>query len=647
MSAPIADALILAFSDGVSLRVWSDTGLLEREWELYRRLAPGFGRLIIATYGKSDDAEFLPRLSPGVSLVCNATGLKHDEYVRILPSLVADCLGREARSVIVKTNQMSGGDAAAAIAAGVRAPGRQVALIARGGYLWSQFAAWESGAASQAAINAGEREGRICRAADLVVGTTRQMVDDLAWRHSIPESRLAVVPNYVLPGDTQRQIERTPGTILFAGRLVPQKRIDRLIDAIARLRPGLRDTVTLSIVGDGPLEQQLRKHAEDSHVRIRFEGRMPHEQLMERMRRCTLYAQTSSYEGHPKTVIEAMSVGTPVLLCDTPGLRGIVRHGSTGLCVQPETEAVALALEGMLDDRDGGFWRGHAAAARATASFGLDQIVELETGCYRRALAQAAAHGGPEVDITRAVKWTPELLSSRIPKMVEGWERSLNAFTQRLEPRPRAEFLAALDAPIYHLQGLAAAAAEGGLHPKHRLMRYHDFFTDRIKPGQRVIDLGCGIGALAASIADCSRARITGMDWTAANLEKARKIASDRGLSGTLDYVLGDITADRAPGRFDVVVLSNVLEHITDRPARLRQWHDWYAPERFLIRVPAFDREWRVPWKKELGAEWRLDVTHETEYTRQQLDDEIARAGLRITECTARWGEYWLVAEAA
>ena len=40
-----ADALVLAFSEGVSLKVWADTGLLDREWELYRRIANRFGRI--------------------------------------------------------------------------------------------------------------------------------------------------------------------------------------------------------------------------------------------------------------------------------------------------------------------------------------------------------------------------------------------------------------------------------------------------------------------------------------------------------------------------------------------------------------------------------------------------------------------------
>src|SRR6188472_2422698 len=102
----IADTLVLAFSEGVSLKVWADTGLIDREWELYRRVAPRFGRIIVVTYGKADDAAFLPRLSPGVGLVCNDKGLPTQEFLATVPARVAELVG-DSRSIIVKTNQMS------------------------------------------------------------------------------------------------------------------------------------------------------------------------------------------------------------------------------------------------------------------------------------------------------------------------------------------------------------------------------------------------------------------------------------------------------------------------------------------------------------------------------------------------------------
>ena len=103
-------------------------------------------------------------------------------------------------------------------------------------------------------------------------------------------------------------------------------------------------------------------------------------------------------------------------------------------------------------------------------------------------------------------------------------------------------------------------------------------------------------------------------------------------------------TQQLRPARPDA---DGATEHLTreDRVALLRKWREWYTPARLLIRVPAFDREWRVPWKEELGVEWRLDVTHRTEYTRPQLEEELGEAGLRGVEWTARWGEYWVVAE--
>ncbi|MCI5207527.1 MAG: hypothetical protein D3910_01745 [Candidatus Electrothrix sp. ATG2] len=63
--------------------------------------------------------------------------------------------------------------------------------------------------------------------------------------------------------------------------------------------------------------------------------------------------------------------------------------------------------------------------------------------------------------------------------------------------------------------------------------------------------------------------------------------------------------------------------------------------KRFLIRVPLYERDWRVPLKKELGVEWRLDVTHETEYTLESFEQELHEAGMQLVHQEVRWGEIW------
>ena len=64
-------------------------------------------------------------------------------------------------------------------------------------------------------------------------------------------------------------------------------------------------------------------------------------------------------------------------------------------------------------------------------------------------------------------------------------------------------------------------------------------------------------------------------------------------------------------------------------------------PAHILIRVPLFERDWRVPLKQELGVEWRLDPTHEIEYTIESFAEEIAEAGLTVSLQEIRWGEIW------
>lgn len=238
------------------------------------------------------------------------------------------------------------------------------------------------------------------------------------------------------------------------------------------------------------------------------------------------------------------------------------------------------------------------------------------------------------------VEWPSSLLAADVLDAAEAFARSVHGFAKRLPVGERARFVMALDSALYSQQGEAAAELCAGLHPKHRLTRYHEFFASRVRRDERVLDLGCGNGALSISIAKAG-ARVTGMDLSEKSLARARLAAEQTALTHAPAFVKGDITTDRVPGEFDTIVMSNVLEHVDERPARLRGWRSWYGSPRFLIRVPAFDRDWRVPWKRELGVEWRLDLTHEIEYTRDELTRELSAAGLEVTELASAWGEYW------
>lgn len=205
------------------------------------------------------------------------------------------------------------------------------------------------------------------------------------------------------------------------------------------------------------------------------------------------------------------------------------------------------------------------------------------------------------------------------------------------DPRNGMRWLLQVDADVTALQNEVALTYDSGVHVKHRLMRYHDFFVDRIARDEAVLDIGCGYGAVAYSIASRAEANVTGIDLDARNIASARS----RFLHPRLSFVHGDALQALPQGRPETIVLSNVLEHVEDRVGFLRAVEERAHPRRWLIRVPMFDRDWRVPLRKELGLDHRSDPTHFTEYTRDTFENEMREAGLRIVHLQVNWGEIW------
>lgn len=188
----------------------------------------------------------------------------------------------------------------------------------------------------------------------------------------------------------------------------------------------------------------------------------------------------------------------------------------------------------------------------------------------------------------------------------------------------------------------AAIAYDDGVHAKHRLTAYHDFFVARVQPGESVLDVGCGKGELAHDLVQRSNAVVVGIDVNTAYLAFAR----ERFRHPSLTFVEADALTWQPEARFDVVVLSNVLEHIAARPELLRALRDSTGAQRFLIRVPVEARDWLVPLRRELGLPHTSDPTHEIEYDEERFRAELAAAGLDVRELVLRWSEIWAEAVA-
>lgn len=191
----------------------------------------------------------------------------------------------------------------------------------------------------------------------------------------------------------------------------------------------------------------------------------------------------------------------------------------------------------------------------------------------------------------------------------------------------------------YRWVGVFASFLEpDNLHPKHRLMNYHQWFVDRIDPDWTVLDAGCGNGALAFDLKKKCR-KVIAIDINSKNITTAKDNYAAEGI----EYILGDILTYEGREHIHAVVLSNIVEHISERINFLKKMS--LISSLLLIRVPAFDRDWITLYKKDRQIEWRLDSTHEIEYTMDSLQKELLACNLKILESSIRFGEIYVVAE--
>ncbi|MBX3379838.1 MAG: glycosyltransferase [Phycisphaeraceae bacterium] len=353
---PVADALVVVLGRTHSLRYWAQTGTLDRELALYRALAAGYRKMFLVTAAGDEDQKLADRVGFNAEIVA----LDHTDAAsltravsRIAPSI---------KSATVVTDDLLAGQAPISIASRLRMAGVQTALIARGSSIPSRFFAHDPGGDSREAADAAALESRLLRCSDLVIGTTESMVDDLCWREGINISRSAIVPGHVL---TPRELTETPRVknhILFCGPLISRKRVDILLRAISMLPEPLCREVTLEIVGEGDQSQSLRGLASELGVNTVFQGWTSHARVLESMAKCTLYADASALENQPRALLDAMSTGAPIVVADIRGLRDLVQTGVTGIRVQPEPEAFAQTIEGLLQDED---WRQTLGAGAA------------------------------------------------------------------------------------------------------------------------------------------------------------------------------------------------------------------------------------------------------------------------------------------
>jgi glycosyltransferase involved in cell wall biosynthesis len=180
----------------------------------------------------------------------------------------------------------------------------------------------------------------------MLAANSRAAVRTLESLGSSP-GRCALLPNVVDTSDFQpaaRGLEEGPA-VLGIGRLAVQKRFDRFLEVLARVRRRF-GPVRGVIAGAGPLQGELEQHARGlglTSEAIQFAG--PVTDVRPLLRKASVLLLSSDHEGTPNVLLEAMASGVPVVATRVGDVPELIADGRTGrICAPEDVEGLAMAV---------------------------------------------------------------------------------------------------------------------------------------------------------------------------------------------------------------------------------------------------------------------------------------------------------------
>jgi glycosyltransferase involved in cell wall biosynthesis len=181
-----------------------------------------------------------------------------------------------------------------------------------------------------------------------------------------------------------------PVVVILVARLLREKGIEEFVEAARWLR-GEGAAARFIVVGP---EDPAQPSAIDSGTLARWKGAgdvefLGHrDDVLELLRSAHIACLPSWREGTPRSLVEAMACGLPVVATDVPGCREVTRNGDNGLLVKArDAMALAKGLRTLIDDAELRRRMGERSRERAEAEFSEKRVIGETTAVYQAVLS--------------------------------------------------------------------------------------------------------------------------------------------------------------------------------------------------------------------------------------------------------------------
>jgi len=247
--------------------------------------------------------------------------------------------------------------------------------------------------------------------ADRLIAVSEEVTQALQLRTTIPQRKVLTIPNGIDSrrfrfGEDKNVLRRALGLpldrkiIVMVGRLTRQKGYSHLINSMAMIEPAERPLAL--VLGDGADRDQLE-------LLVRTKGLARDVRLLgnrsdvpDFLGAADLFVLSSLWEGLPLALLEAAASGLPVVVTAVGGNAEVIKHGESGLLVEPGDEkGMAQAISHLLADPAKRRQMGHEARKQFDRRYSLASFVEAHEHCYDSLLGRHADQTYPHEPATR------------------------------------------------------------------------------------------------------------------------------------------------------------------------------------------------------------------------------------------------------
>lgn len=360
----------LFFTLGISLKTWYKMGMLEREVAIYNRLSDYFDQIYFFSYGDYEDTLFENYLEKNIRIIPKKYIKNNFLYSVLAPVIHSRILKNIA---ILKTNQMWGSWSAV-----IAKLLHKNILVTRVGYMLSVFYKKKHPKQSVMGFIINRIERIAYKFADGIIVPTYTDLKYVISKYK-PLGKYAIIPNYVETDvHKPRSFKKMSGSICFVGRLSEQKNLFALLEALKGL------PYTLTVIGSGELENELKKFASKNKIKVRFKGNIPNHELPYILNEHEVFILPSFYEGLPKALLEAMSCGLAVIATNVEGNNEVITNGKNGILCETDPNSIRRSIIKLMENKKLQKKLGKRARETVLRKYSLEVVVKKEIELYKK-----------------------------------------------------------------------------------------------------------------------------------------------------------------------------------------------------------------------------------------------------------------------